>query len=206
MDSSALVARLAIIGILFSSICWLYAPSTPPSSTDGQLVEGQRLPDGWHALHLDGSEAFNLATLEAITPGVNSTSTTLAVLLCTTITAAIVGVVWAQSKQKTCAKISGNLNGWKYVYYATGCNCDTTAQKETIHGALYHYLSSVEKNKVCGTQCLSIDHGGTYEGYMKLRKAEWLDANGYYNPLCQLCFGWEQQLQIAVSREMQGRL
>lgn len=49
----------------------LAQPSTPPSSTDGQLIEGQRLPDGWHVLHL--------ATLEAITPDVNNTTTTLAV-------------------------------------------------------------------------------------------------------------------------------
>lgn len=53
-------------------------PSTPPSSTNGQRIEGQRLPDGWHAVHLDG-EAFSLAALEAITPDVNTTTTTLGI-------------------------------------------------------------------------------------------------------------------------------
>ncbi|RAL13881.1 uncharacterized protein BO97DRAFT_449269 [Aspergillus homomorphus CBS 101889] len=54
----------------------LAVPSTPPSSTDGQLIEGQRQPDVWYSSNLDDSETFQ-AILEAaaVASDVNSTST-----------------------------------------------------------------------------------------------------------------------------------
>ncbi|KAJ5375665.1 hypothetical protein N7517_007671 [Penicillium concentricum] len=177
-------------------------PSTPPSSTLGQPIEGQLLPDGWYAIHFDGSEELISAALEAAFPDVNTTKTLVVrepIKVCEsglskmaqcatiaqfayTISAGIAGVVWGQSKKKSCSKVKGTLDGWKYEYYATGRNCDTTAQQDTIHGALYHFLASVEKNKICGTQCLSMDHGGTWEGYLKFGKEEWYDANAYCGP------------------------
>ncbi|RAH75714.1 uncharacterized protein BO66DRAFT_387541 [Aspergillus aculeatinus CBS 121060] len=179
-------------------------PSSLSSATDGQLINGQPLPDSWYRLHLDDSETvFNLTSREAMASDVSSTTSSLVartpmtvcekistVAACATvgsyayaISSAIAGLIWAQSHEKSCATSSGTIDGWSYEYYATGRNCDTTAQQETIHGALYHYLTTVDKDNVCGTQCLSLDHGGSYEGYLKLGKAANFDSSAYCGPL-----------------------
>ncbi|KAJ5794603.1 hypothetical protein N7457_001202 [Penicillium paradoxum] len=107
-------------------------PSTPPLSTDGQLIEGQPMPDGWHAVHLDGSES-SFAALEASADANTTAKLTVCELIkvcesglfklaqcamvgsfVNTITAGIAGVIWGQGKQKSCTKISGNLNGLRY--------------------------------------------------------------------------------------------
>ncbi|PYH82647.1 hypothetical protein BO82DRAFT_353611 [Aspergillus uvarum CBS 121591] len=148
MDSSTLTARLAIIGILFSSLCWIYAVSRGVD------------PDVKHILWGHVGSAIYPTFVYSLASG-------------------IAGFIIGQSEQKSCAKITGSLNGWQYEYYGTGRNCDTTAQRETIHGALYHYFSSVESNMTCGTQCLSLNHGGPYNGYLKFGKAESFDASAY---------------------------
>ncbi|TQB67561.1 hypothetical protein MPDQ_005256 [Monascus purpureus] len=148
----------------------LSQPSSLSSATDGQLINGQPLPDSWYRLHLDDSEAvFNLTSRDAITPDVGTTATTSSLV--------------ARWRPVPRSAATGTIDGWSYEYYATGRNCDTTSQQETIHGALYHYLTTVDNDKVCGTQCLSLDHGGTYEGYLKLGKEAYFDSSVYCGPL-----------------------
>jgi hypothetical protein len=78
-----------------------------------------------------------------------------------------------------CGTVRGSFNDIQYEYYGSGRNCDTTALQKTIAGAIYHYLAVVEGNKVCGTQCLRLDHGGTWNGYIKFGKDSVFDANAY---------------------------
>ncbi|OJJ94818.1 hypothetical protein ASPACDRAFT_48512 [Aspergillus aculeatus ATCC 16872] len=152
----------------------LSQPSSLSSATDGQLINGQPLPDSWYRLHLDDSETVsNLTSRKAMASDVSSTTSSLVARTPMTVCEKITAVA-------ACATIAASIDGWSYEYYATGRNCDTTAQQETIHGALYHYLTTVDNDKVCGTQCLSLDHGGTYEGYLKLGKVAYFDptSNG----------------------------
>ncbi|PYI18141.1 hypothetical protein BO86DRAFT_410167 [Aspergillus japonicus CBS 114.51] len=180
-------------------------PSTPPSDGDGlQLIDGQRLPDFWYAYDLDDAEASALPSLEAAyMQTTNTTPNNLAVRepvqvcesslsrmsQCATIagfafttTASIAAAIWAWSHQKDCSYHSGTIEGWQYEFHATGRNCDTTAQQKTIQGAIYHYLTAIEGNTVCGTQCLSLKHGGSYAGYLKIGKVGVFDSAAYCGP------------------------
>jgi hypothetical protein len=50
-----------------------------------------------------------------------------------------------------CGTVNGSINDFRYTYYGSDRNCDTTALQKTIAGAIYHYLAVIEGNKVCGT-------------------------------------------------------
>ncbi|RAH63740.1 uncharacterized protein BO66DRAFT_362513 [Aspergillus aculeatinus CBS 121060] len=180
-------------------------PSTPPSDGNGvQWSDGQRLPDYWFAYDLDDAEASAAPVLEAAYEQTTNTainklavrepvqvceSTLSRMAQCATIagavfswSAAIAGAAWAWSQHKDCSLHSGTIDGWQYQFHATGRNCDTTAQQKTIHGAIYHYLSAIEGNTVCGTQCLSLKHGGSYAGYLKFGKVGVFDSGAYCGP------------------------
>ncbi|RAL15174.1 uncharacterized protein BO97DRAFT_421965 [Aspergillus homomorphus CBS 101889] len=97
------------------------------------------------------------------------------------MTAAIAAAIWSWSHLKDCSHHSGIVDGWQYEYYTTGRNCDTTAQQKTIQGAIYQYLNKIEGNTVCGTECLTLNHGGTY-GYLKFGKQGVFNSSAYCGP------------------------
>lgn len=78
--------------------------------------------------------------------------------------------------------MSGTYQGLKWTYHSTGRNYDTTAQHKTISGATKKYLTNVEHNNVCGTQCLCLDHGGTWDGWLKLGPIKGFNDNAYCGP------------------------
>ncbi|KAF2502903.1 hypothetical protein BU16DRAFT_521551 [Lophium mytilinum] len=56
------------------------------------------------------------------------------------------------------------------VYGEGGDNCDSTAQLETIAGAMNKFLSS-QNDSICGVKCIKMDHGGTWRGYVTIGTA-----------------------------------
>ncbi|OGM47228.1 hypothetical protein ABOM_003983 [Aspergillus bombycis] len=186
-------------------------PYTPLSVTDdaSSLIEGQSWPHQWFSYELDDSEDFDLPTFEAVedvnaptttrpTPtngtlvtrtNVKACQNTLAhgfscssISVAAMIAAQLAAQIYTASRQHDCGTHSGTIDGWHYEYHATGRHCDTTAEQKTIEGAIYKYLKSVEHGTVCGTQCIKLTHGGTWEGYLKFGRAGDFDRSAYCGP------------------------
>ena len=68
------------------------------------------------------------------------------------------------SDQHSCRYMTGTFDNVKWSFHATGQHCDTTAQEKTIAGAIAKYIRNAEHGKICGTQCLRLNHGGTWDG------------------------------------------
>jgi len=77
-----------------------------------------------------------------------------------------------QSDIKSCSVISGNFENavWQYVATTSGANCDTTAQTKTIKSAVQRELEWMERNRY-KSACFKMDHGGTWEGHLKISLA-----------------------------------
>ncbi|KAF5879133.1 uncharacterized protein Bfra_006338 [Botrytis fragariae] len=86
----------------------------------------------------------------------------IVVTLSDTIGAAIKSL----SDAGSCGKSSGSLDGVSWVYYATGRNCDTTAEVKTIQGAIKQHLITTDGNSLCSTECLDLTHSGTWSGFL----------------------------------------
>ncbi|KAA8646839.1 uncharacterized protein ATNIH1004_005514 [Aspergillus tanneri] len=86
----------------------------------------------------------------------------------TQLVKSLASTIKEMSDQGNCNAMSGTYQDLKWTYYSSGRNCDTTAQHDTIAGAIKKYLTKVEQNNFCGTQCLRMDHGGTWDGWLKL--------------------------------------
>jgi len=87
------------------------------------------------------------------------------------------------SSNDGCKVHSGAIDDVHWRVYATGKNgkqsdCGTTAQVNTIAGAIDEYLRDVDKD-VCGVHCLKMTHGGTWAGYVTLAPAG-LPLDNYY--------------------------
>lgn len=82
----------------------------------------------------------------------------------------IAGVVKGKSDKHDCSAVDGTVARANYRVYATGRNCDTTAQLGTIAGAIDKYLRDVD-SEICGTHCIQLTHGGTWTGYVVLAPA-----------------------------------
>ncbi|KAF7114467.1 hypothetical protein CNMCM5793_008771 [Aspergillus hiratsukae] len=161
--------------------------------TSPSAIDGQPLPDRWFSLSLEenipeirippSNATTSLAArtpvqvCERILTAVNNCFSIIGYTY--TISYAIASTIKAQSDLHSCGTVRGSINGFRYTYYGTGRNCDTTALQKTIAGAIYHYLAVVEGNKVCGTQCLRLDHKGTWDGYIKFAKDSAFDENAY---------------------------
>lgn len=75
-----------------------------------------------------------------------------------------------ESHDKNCGVVSHDANQggvvMRYIYSASGRDCDTTAQKETIDGALdkaYNQYIHLHPKHVW---CLDSTHGGNWKGYL----------------------------------------
>lgn len=55
----------------------------------------------------------------------------------------LAGGIKALSDQHSCNTMSGTIDGVRYTYHSTGRHCDTTAQRDTIAGAIKKFLSNV---------------------------------------------------------------
>ncbi|KAL4928960.1 uncharacterized protein BDV17DRAFT_291282 [Aspergillus undulatus] len=87
-----------------------------------------------------------------------------------------------QSDKGECGTIGGEFDTLKWKYYASGRNCDTTAQRDTIAGAIYHYLKEKNHETICDTECLKLNLGGTWDGWLKLGQKDNFDEDVYCGP------------------------
>ncbi|KAL2816724.1 hypothetical protein BJX63DRAFT_419904 [Aspergillus granulosus] len=137
-------------------------------------IQGQPLPDKWFQMNLDqletgpGETEFN-SSLAKQTPITSCLAVLGGVLSCIT--------VGALSDQHDCSTMSGTIDGVRYTYHSIGSHCDTTVQRDTIAGAIKKFLSNMEHNKICGTLCLRLNHGGTWNGWLKLGPVGSFNAN-----------------------------
>ena len=81
---------------------------------------------------------------------------------------AIANGIKAHSNAKDCSYHEGTVDNAQYQLHATGSNCDTTAQQDTIEGGLKTYFDA-HGGAVCDVHCVQQHHGGgTYTGYLKI--------------------------------------
>lgn len=85
----------------------------------------------------------------------------------------VANLVYTKSQSKSCTDTG--VQEWSqdgdtvyYRYHATGRNCDTTAELSTIAGSIEKWFKKENSGKVCGFQCLSLTHGGTWTGYVSV--------------------------------------
>ncbi|KAJ5192809.1 hypothetical protein N7449_008951 [Penicillium cf. viridicatum] len=86
------------------------------------------------------------------------------------------------SDQGSYNTIRGTYESLSWVYHSSGRNCDTTAQQATIAGAIKEDLNDVNGNKLCGTECLRMDHGGTWDRWLKIGPTANFKSNAYCGP------------------------
>ncbi|KAF7114217.1 hypothetical protein CNMCM5793_007795 [Aspergillus hiratsukae] len=77
------------------------------------------------------------------------------------------GIVKGLFDRHSCRNMTGTFDHVKWSFYATGQHCNTTAQEDVIQGAVAKYIRNAENGTICGTQCLRLDHGGTWNGWLK---------------------------------------
>jgi hypothetical protein len=75
--------------------------------------------------------------------------------------------------------MTGTFDNVKWSFYATGQHCNTTAQEATVQGATAEYIRNAENGTICGTQCLRLDHDGTWNGWLKLGSVSSFNENAY---------------------------
>ncbi|KAK1144914.1 hypothetical protein N8T08_004629 [Aspergillus melleus] len=191
---------LFVKNALIATTCCLAISSQAsllPSSTDGQIlsIEGHPLPDKWFRLILDEPGTEQILTtkdsnveLVGRTP-IETCAYISAAAACFTLSKdlfhfakTLAGGIKALSDQHNCAHDSGTINNIRYDYYASGRNCDTTAQINTIAGAIYKYIDKIEHGKICGTQCVRLDHHGTWKGWLRMGHASSYNDKAYCGP------------------------
>ncbi|KAH5999046.1 hypothetical protein HBI83_224740 [Parastagonospora nodorum] len=143
-------------------------------ATADALTLGKRQTANSYEELLDTPE--DVATLEARTDivviaGMVTTGLT-ATLSILTIANYLAEHIKYQSEIKSCSVISGNFEDavWQYVATTSGNNCDTTAQTKTIKNAVQRELEWMERNRYTSA-CFKMDHGGTWEGHLKVSLA-----------------------------------
>ncbi|KAJ5793389.1 uncharacterized protein N7503_009367 [Penicillium pulvis] len=71
--------------------------------------------------------------------------------------------------QGSCNTLRGTYESMSWVYYSSG-----------RIGAIEKYLDDTNGNKLCGTECLRMDHGGTWDGWLKIGPIANFESNAYY--------------------------
>jgi hypothetical protein len=87
-----------------------------------------------------------------------------------------------QANQKSCGTVSGSVNDVSYKYYAAGQNCDTTAEQQTIAGAIEHHLKYKNNGQLCDTECLDLTHSGSWNGHLLIGLSGSFASNAYCGP------------------------
>ncbi|APA16250.1 predicted protein [Sclerotinia sclerotiorum 1980 UF-70] len=159
-------------------------------------IEGKPMPDKW--IKYDLEVPFNTAVTDvSLAPRTDVTVCQAIQTVSACLNIANILISWAKSTgalikslsdSGSCATSSGSLNGISFVYYTSGRNCDTTAQEDTIQGAIKQHLENVDQGSLCGTQCLNLSHGGTWEGYLLIGPADSFNSGAY----CGSSLAWSQ--------------
>ncbi|KAF7883423.1 uncharacterized protein EAF02_005343 [Botrytis sinoallii] len=152
-------------------------------------IEGKPMPDKW--IRYDLTPVNTTSTAVSLTPRtdvdvceiIRTTASCLTIVkILSGFVASAAASIKSVSNDGSCAKISGSFEGISWVYYATGRNCDTTAEASTIQGALKHHLETVDGSQVCGTECLDLTHSGTWNGYLLFGPTSNFNSAAYCGP------------------------
>ncbi|KAF7958093.1 hypothetical protein EAE96_003660 [Botrytis aclada] len=158
-------------------------------------INGQPMPDRWIRYDLTYvnttitdislTPRTDVRVCERILSGANQCLglINLVIVLSKTLGSAIKSI----SDAGSCGKSYGSLDGVSWVYYATGSNCDTTAEAATIQGAIKQHLATTDGNSLCATECLDLTHSGTWSGFLLIGPTNGFDSSMYCGP--SLSFG-----------------
>lgn len=64
-----------------------------------------------------------------------------------------------------CTAVEYHDDRYQYAVQAQG-TCQTSAQRETVLGALLHYADKELPDSICGLHCMRLTLGGDWEGYV----------------------------------------
>ncbi|KAF7927707.1 uncharacterized protein EAE98_006089 [Botrytis deweyae] len=158
-------------------------------------INGQPMPDRW--IRYDLTPVNTTTSDTSLIPRTNVricervlTATSQCVGLISQaiiISKAIGSAIKSISDAGSCGKSYGSLDGVSWVYYATGSNCDTTAEAATIQGAIKQHLTTIDGNSLCATECLDLTHSGTWSGFLLIGPTNNFDSTMYCGP--SLSFG-----------------
>lgn len=181
--------------MLIMTVCWLAISAQALSLPS--TISGQPLPDKWFRIILDEPGDFGAdqnLTRDANVDLVERTPITAcdAIIIasscinivkelynfCETVGTSIKSL----SDQHSCRHINGEYQSIRWDFYASGRNCDTTAQQATIAGAIHKYIEKIENGVMCGTQCLRLDHGDTWKGWLRMGHASAYNDKAYCGP------------------------
>ncbi|GIC94645.1 uncharacterized protein Aud_001974 [Aspergillus udagawae] len=180
----------------------LSLPTLAHGSPSPTSINGQPLPDRWHQIDLiDASGVEYPEYAQSLVMGLTGNFTEvdlqkrrpddvcryiITANACLGIGSYVVG--WAKSMAQIikdlsnnhdCGVIDGTYRDIRYVFYASGRNCDTTSQQDTIAAAINKYMQKVDNGNLCHTECLRITHGGTYSGWLKVGPKNSFKENAY---------------------------
>ena len=180
---------------LLIAVC--YFSTSVLASTWPSSIDGQPAPDRWLQISLNETAATNssLHTRDIGTGLVERTpvrvceriiATTASCVVITnfviSMAKSLASTIKELSDQGSCNTMRGTYESLSWVYYSSGRNCDTTAQHDTIAGAIKKYLADTNGNKLCGTECLRMDHGDTWDGWLKLGPTASFKSDAYCGP------------------------
>jgi len=78
-------------------------------------------------------------------------------------------LIKSRSDKHNCGIIRGEIDEISFNYRATGKHCDTTAQSDTIQGALKKALRLPGKDSIYPTMCFRLSHkAGTWNGFLSV--------------------------------------
>ncbi|GIK07576.1 hypothetical protein Aspvir_003242 [Aspergillus viridinutans] len=145
----------------------LSLPTLAHGSPSPTSINGQSLPERWHQIDLvDASGVEYPEYAQSLVMGLTGNITDVDLHkrrpddvcryiitpnACLGIGSYVVG--WAKSMAQiikdllnnhNCGVIDGTYRDIRYVFYASGRNCDTTSQQDTIAGAINKYMQKVD--------------------------------------------------------------
>lgn len=85
--------------------------------------------------------------------------------IATSMAFGIANLVSSKSDKRTCTPEEFDNGNYQYAVRAKG-HCHTTAQRETIAGAIDLYIDEDFNTRMCGVQCMKLTHGGNSQGYV----------------------------------------
>ncbi|ESZ92107.1 hypothetical protein SBOR_7522 [Sclerotinia borealis F-4128] len=153
-------------------------------------IEGQPMPDRW--IRYDLTPLNTTTTEVSLTPRtpasvceriIQTTNACLKIASILVQAAKTIGAsIKALSDDGSCSKSEGSLDGLSWVYYATGRNCDTTAEAATIQGAIKQHLQTTDGSVLCGMECLDLTHSGTWSGFLLIGPTSTFNSAAYCGP------------------------
>lgn len=77
----------------------------------------------------------------------------------------VANLLYTNSQNRQCTPEEFDNKDYQYAVRATG-KCHTDAQRNTIEGAIDHYIDEKVPSTTCGVRCMQLTHGGQWRGYV----------------------------------------